>query len=71
MEGAAPALAGRNDGDSVVRGTLAYSQLIRRVWHLLHRGQRWSQRRFPRAQAWQARRRVIGLEADRSIIRTR
>lgn len=61
MEGEVPALAGDSvAGDSVVRGTLAYSQFIRRAWHLLQRGQRWSQRRFPRAQAWQARRRVIG-----------
>jgi hypothetical protein len=48
--------AGRTDDLDIaasfpVRGTLAYWQLMPRARHLLHCGQRWSQRRLPRAQA--------------------
>jgi hypothetical protein len=61
-----PLSAGRSDGTATtasfpVRGMLAYSQLMPRARHLLHYGQRWSQRRLPRAHARHTLRSVSGL----------
>ena len=62
------AVAGLEDlSEPTVRGILTYSQSILRVWQRVQRGQRWSQRRLPRAQAWHDLRSVGGLGMSGAI----